>query len=125
MVSRFGLPDPNWQFRRELARRPFTTRPLPIFNFCTYAKSRQIRIAINRAMDSVRTDTKAAEKHAEFPDIPTEAVPRTRGRLPGGPKAHGLEARKPSHPHGRRQHRLSAGYPFSLIRGIRNPSPSH
>ena len=71
MVSRFGSPDPNWQFARELARRQFTTRPLPIFNFCTYANLRQIRIAINRAMDSLVTDTKAAEKHAEFPDIPT------------------------------------------------------
>ena len=37
MVSRFGSPDPNWQFARELARRRFSTRPLPIFNFCTYA----------------------------------------------------------------------------------------
>ena len=71
MVSRFGSPDPNWQFARKLARRRFTTRPLPIFNFCTYANLRQIRIAINRAMDSLNTDTKAAEKHGEFPDIPT------------------------------------------------------
>ena len=71
MVSRFGSPDPNWQFARELARRRFSTRPLPIFNFCTYANLRQIRIAINRAMDALMTDTKAARKHAEFPDIPT------------------------------------------------------
>ena len=71
MVSRFGSPDPNWQFARELARRRFTTRPLPISNFCTSAKLRQIRIGINRAMDSLMTGTKAAEKHAEFPDIPT------------------------------------------------------
>ena len=71
MVSRFGSPDPNWQFARELARRPFTTRPLPISNFCTYANLRQIRIGINRAIDSLMTNTKAAEKHAEFPDIPT------------------------------------------------------
>ena len=70
MVSRFGSPDPNWQFARELARRRFTTRPLPIFNFCTYANLGQIRIGINRAMNSLMTDTKAAEKHAEFHDIP-------------------------------------------------------
>ena len=54
-----------------------------------------------------------------------EAVPRTPGPWPGGPKAHGPEARKPSYPHGRRQQRPSAGYPFSLIRGIRNLSPNH
>ena len=71
MVSRFGSADPNWQFARELARRRFTTRPLPISNFCTYANLRQIRIGINRAMDSLSTDTKAVEKHAEFCDIPT------------------------------------------------------
>ena len=71
MVSRFGSPDPNWQFARELARRRFTTRPLPISNFCTYANLRQIRIGMNRANDSLMTNTKAAEKHAEFPDIPT------------------------------------------------------
>ena len=70
MVSRFGSPDPNWQFARELARRRFTTRPLPISNFCTYANLRQICIGINRAMNSLMTDTKAAEKHAEFHDIP-------------------------------------------------------
>ena len=51
MVSEYGSPDPNWQFARELARRRFTTRPLRISNFCTYANLRQIRIAINRAMD--------------------------------------------------------------------------
>ena len=71
MVSRFGLPDPKWQFARKLARRWFTTRPLPIFNFCSYANSRQIPIAIGRAMDSLMSDAKAVEKHAEFPDIPT------------------------------------------------------
>ena len=71
MVSRFGSPDANWQFARELARRRFTTRPLPISNFCTYANLRQIRIGINRAIDSLMTNTKAAEKHAEIPDIPT------------------------------------------------------
>ena len=71
MVSRFGSPDPSWQFARELARRRFTTRPLPISNFCSYANLRQIRIGINRAMDSLMTVTKAAEQHAEFPDIPT------------------------------------------------------
>ena len=71
MVSQFGSPGPNWQFARKLARRRFTTRPLPISNFCTYANLRQISIAFNRAMDSLMTDTKAAEKHAEFPDIPT------------------------------------------------------
>ena len=71
MVSRFGSPDPNWQFARESARRRFTTRPLPISNFCTYANLREIRIGINRAIDSLMTNTKAAEKHAEFPDIPT------------------------------------------------------
>ena len=32
MVSRFGSPDPNWQFAGELARRRFTTRPPPISN---------------------------------------------------------------------------------------------
>ena len=37
MVSQFGSPDPNWQFARELARRRFNTRPLPISNFYTYA----------------------------------------------------------------------------------------
>ena len=61
MVSRFGSPDPSWQFARELARRRFATRLLPKFDFCTYADLRQIRIAINRAMDSLMTDTKAAE----------------------------------------------------------------
>ena len=71
MVSRFGSPDPNWQFANKLARRRFTTGPLPIFNFCTYANLRQTHIPINRAIDSLMTDTKAAEKHAEFPDIPT------------------------------------------------------
>ena len=71
MVSRFGSPDPNWQFARVLARRRFTTRLLPISTFCTYAKLRQIRIGINRATDYLMTDTKAAEKRAEFPDIPT------------------------------------------------------
>ena len=71
MVSRFGSPDHNWQFARELARRRFSTRPLPISNFCTYANLRQIRIGINRAIDSLMTNTKAAVKHAEFPDIPT------------------------------------------------------
>ena len=71
MISQFGSPDPNWQFARKLARRRFTTRPLPIFHFFTYANWRQIRIAINRSMDSLMTDTKAAGKHAEFPDIPT------------------------------------------------------
>ena len=70
MVSRFRSPDPNWQFARELARRRFTTRPPPISKFCTYANLRQIRIGINRAIDSLMTDTKAAEKHAEFHDIP-------------------------------------------------------
>ena len=71
MVSRFRLPDPNWQFAREVARRRFTTRPLPISDFCTYANLRHNRIDINRAMISLSTDTKAAEKHAEFPDICT------------------------------------------------------
>ena len=71
MVSRFGSPDPNWQFARELAQRRFTTGPLPISNFCTYANLRQICIGINRAMNSLMTGTTAAEKHAEFPDIPT------------------------------------------------------
>ena len=71
MVPRFGSPDPNWQFARELARRRFTTSLLPIFNVCAYANLRQICIAINRPMDSLMTDTKAEEKHAEFPDIPT------------------------------------------------------
>ena len=69
MVLRFRSPDPNWQFAHKLARRRLTTRPLPISNFCTYANLRQIRIGINRAMNSLMTDTKAAEKHAEIPDI--------------------------------------------------------
>ena len=76
MVSRSGSPDPNWQFACELARCLFTTRPLPIFNFCTYANLRQIGIAINRAMDSLMTDTKAAKKHAEFPHISTAGSSR-------------------------------------------------
>ena len=71
MVSRFGSPDPNWHFARELARRRSTTRPLPISNFCTYAKLKQIRISIKRAMIPLSTDIKAAQKHSEFPDIPT------------------------------------------------------
>ena len=71
MVSRFGSPDPNWHFARELARRRFTTRSRPISNFCTYANLRQICMGNNRAMNSLPTDTKAAENHAEFPDIPT------------------------------------------------------
>ena len=71
MVSRFGSPDPSWQFARKVARRRFTTRPLPIFDFCTYANLRQICIAINRAMDSLMSNTKAAGKHTEIPDIPT------------------------------------------------------
>ena len=71
MHSRFGSPHPNWQYARELARRRFTTRPLPISNFCTYVIFRQICIGINRVMISLSTDTKAAEKHAEFPDMPT------------------------------------------------------
>ena len=69
MVSRFRSPDPNWQFACKLARRRFTTRPLPISNFCTYANLRRIRIGISRAMNSLMTDTKAAEKHAKIPDI--------------------------------------------------------
>ena len=71
MVWRFGSLDLNWQFARELARRWFTVRPLPISNFCTYANLRQMRIGINRAGISASTDTKAAEKHAQFPDMPT------------------------------------------------------
>ena len=72
MVSRFGSPDPGWQFARELARRWFLTRPLPISNFRIYANLRQICIGINRAMNSPMTDTKVAvKKKAEFPDIPT------------------------------------------------------
>ena len=71
MVSRFGSPEPNWQFARKLARRRSTTRPLPISNFCTYGNLRQICIGINKAMFTLSTDTKAAGKHAEFPDIPT------------------------------------------------------
>ena len=71
MVSRIGSPDSNWQFASDLGRRPFSTRTRPTSNFCTYATLRQSRIAINRAMDSLMTDTRVAEKHAEFPDIPT------------------------------------------------------
>ena len=71
MVSRFGSPVPNWQLARELARRRFTTRLPQISNFCTYAKVRQICMGINRAMISLSTDTKVAEKPAELPDIPT------------------------------------------------------
>ena len=71
MVSGFGSPDPNWQFAREWAQRRFNTRPPPISNFCACANLRQVRIGINRAMNSLMTDTKTADKHAEFPDIPT------------------------------------------------------
>ena len=71
MISQFGSPDPDWQFARKLARCRFTTRPPPISNLCTYANLRQICVGINRAMDSLMTDTEAAENHAEFPDIPT------------------------------------------------------
>ena len=71
MVWRFESPDPNWKFARKFARRQFTTRPLPISTFCTYANLRQSCIGIIRAMNSLMTDTMAAEKHAEFPDIPT------------------------------------------------------
>ena len=74
MVSRFGSRDPNWQFARQMARRRFTTRPPPISTFCTYANLRQIGIGINRAMNSLMTGTKAAEKHAEFPDIPIAGI---------------------------------------------------
>ena len=49
MVSRFAWRDPNWQFSRELARRRFTTRPLPTSNFCTYANLKQICIRISRS----------------------------------------------------------------------------
>ena len=71
MASRFGSPDPDWRFARESARRRFTNRPLPISHFGTYANLRQIRIGINSPMISLSTDTKAAKKHADFPDIPT------------------------------------------------------
>ena len=71
MVSRITWPHPNWQFARGLPRCQFTTRPLPISNFCTYANCKHIRIGINRSMNCQRTDTKAAEKHAEFSDITT------------------------------------------------------
>ena len=67
MVSRFGSPDPNWQFARKLARRQSTTRPLPISYFCTYANLRQIRIGINKAMITLSTDTKAAEQTRRVP----------------------------------------------------------
>ena len=59
MVSRLGLPDPNWQLAHELAQSRFTTRPPPISNFCVYAESRRIRIGINRAVNFLSTDTKA------------------------------------------------------------------
>ena len=70
MVSRVGSPDSNWQFARELARRQFNTRLPPTSNCCTYANFRHICIGTNRAMNSPMTGTKAAEKHAEFHDIP-------------------------------------------------------
>ena len=71
MASRFGSPDPNWQLARALVRCRFTTRALPIFNFSTYANLRHIRIGINRAKNSLSSDTKAAEENAELRDIPT------------------------------------------------------
>ena len=71
MVSPFGSPDPNWQFARESARRRITTRPLPISNFRTYANLRQFCTGINRAMDSLMTDTKASEKITELSGSPT------------------------------------------------------
>ena len=40
------------------------------------------------------------------------------------PRAHGPEAFEPSHPCGRRSHRLSAGYPCSLIPDIWNAIPN-
>ena len=67
MVSRFGSPEPNWQFARELVRRRFTTRPPPLSNFCTYSNLSQTCIGINRAMYSLMTDTKAAEKTRRVP----------------------------------------------------------
>ena len=41
------------------------------------------------------------------------------------PMAHGPEACEPSHPCGSCGHRLSPGYPCSLIRGIWNPILNH
>ena len=97
MVSRFGSPDPTWQFARELARRRFNTRPPPISNFCTFANLRQIRIGINRAMNSLMTVTKASEKQAEFPDIPTAGSSQNyhERRGSGGMKANDIPYQVP------------------------------
>ena len=86
MISHFGSPDRSWQFARNLARHWSTTRPPPISNFCTYANLRQVRIGINRAMSSLSADTNAAEKHAEFSDIPTAGSSQKymKGKVKGG-----------------------------------------
>ena len=73
-------------------------------------------LCLSLAVRIVAEDLKAKLSELHTSDI--EAVPRTRGPWLGGPAAHGLEARKPSH-------RPSAEDPFSLIRRIRNPSPNH
>ena len=74
MAAQFGSRDSNCQFARKLARRWFTTRPPPISNSCTYAKLRPVRVAINRLMNSLSTDTGATEKHANFHDIATAGL---------------------------------------------------
>ena len=87
MVSRFGSPDPNWQFARKLARRRFTTRPRPISNFCTYANLRQICTGINRAMSPLMTDTRAAEKTKRSSLISllqVQVKSAMRGKVKGG-----------------------------------------
>ena len=86
MVSRFGSPDPNWQFARELARRRFTTRPPLMCNFCTYANLRQIRIGINRAMYSLSTDTKARENtpRSLISLLQVQATCTMKGMVKGG-----------------------------------------
>ena len=79
---------------------------------------------LEEVQNASRTTTQTAGAAVSRP-LPIEAVPRTRSPWPGGPEAHGPEAWKPLHPYRRRQHHPSAGYPFSLIRGIRNRSPNH
>ena len=71
MVLRLGLPECKRQIAGELPRRWLTTRPPPISSFCTYANIWRIRIGMDRAMNSLLIDTKAADKHTEFSEILT------------------------------------------------------
>ena len=71
MVWRSGSPYPNWQFARQLPQPRFTTRLPPISNFLTDTNLKKIRIGIKESLTSLSTDTKEAEKRADFPDIAT------------------------------------------------------